>query len=111
MVAICNLLLVELVEFNCLLKTEQMLWAVVAMQGTGNGLFGVLAAFVPQTSQNLGITLSCNDCLDDPHARHTGYVGYDVVQLQVHLGKGLLHTLDMGRRAPYQSCSLTDICP
>ena len=47
LVAICNLLQVELVEFNCLLQAEQMFCAVIAVKGTGNGFFGVLATFIP----------------------------------------------------------------
>jgi len=87
MIAVGNLRLVKLIQFHRLLQAEEMPGLVVPFQRTGDRRLAVLAA---------RIALSGQDCLDDPHSRHTGDVAHHVVQQQVHLTQRFLHVLDVG---------------
>jgi len=50
-----------------------------------------------------------HDGADDPHPRHPGDVGHDVVQLHVHLHQRLLHMLDVRRGIVYQAFSMAQV--
>ena len=99
----------KLVEFDRLPQAEQMLRTIAALQGTGNGGRTVFASSVTHGRQNVGGPFTTKNGLDDSHARHTGNVRNHVVELQVHLGKRLLHTLNVGSGAPHQHSPLTHI--
>lgn len=62
-----------------------------------------------QPSEFDRITLPAKNRLDDPQARHTGDIGDDLVELDVHLLQGLLHALDMGPGTLDQIVPLTNV--
>ena len=51
---------------------------------------------IPQFCQLRRIALSLPDGIDDRHAGDPGQVCNHVLDLQVHLGPGFVHVLDMG---------------
>ena len=75
--------MVNIVEGECLLKRKQVLGAV----GTGERFFDRLstgvATVIAQAGQRLGVTLSGEDCADDPQTGRAGDVGNDVVELKI----------------------------
>lgn len=61
----------------------------------GNVIDAGANACVLHRTQYLAITLTSDDCAQDLLACLADYVGDDVSELNVHLGQGLLHMLDM----------------
>ena len=59
--------------------------------------------------QDIGITLARHDRPDDVHASHAGDIGYDMMQLEVHLHQRLLHVLNMRRRVVQQTLPLPEV--
>ena len=72
-----------------------MLLAALAIECLGNGLFAALTAIVSEPRERARIALAREHGLDNCHPRHTGEVADDMLQLDIHLGAGLLHMLDM----------------
>ena len=105
-----RLVLVDIVQFQCLLQREDVLGAVVAGQRLLDCLSTGVAALVAQARQHVGVTLAGDDCADDAQAGHARDVRDDVMELQVHLCQRLLHVLDMGGRILEQPLALTQVC-
>ncbi len=68
----------------------------MAGESLDDGLLRRTAIGVAEGGQHLWVTLSGDDGADDLHSGLAGDVGEDVVELEVHLGEGLLHMEDVG---------------
>ena len=90
-----NLALVENVEIHGLFETEQMFRSIIAVQGAGDNLLAVLATLITQAGKDEWIALTSQNGFDDLHSGLSGDVGNHIGKLQIHLGQGLLHLLDM----------------
>src|SRR4029450_1305360 len=71
------LLLVEVEEFHRLPQREEVLRAPRSLQRAGNGLLVLLAAAVPEPSEDTRIPLAVEDRAEDAPARHPGDVTDD----------------------------------
>ena len=89
------LLVVGVVEGECLLERKQMLGAVAAGERLRDRLGTGVATVMAQARQRLRVALAGKDRADDAQAGRAGDVGDDVVELKIHLRQGLLHMLDV----------------
>ena len=96
LVALVDLGGVDIIELEGLAQGEQVLGAVIADQGLGDGLPGGLDAEIAQGGQPLRIALSGEKGADDAQAGDAGDVADHVVELEIHLDQGFLHVLDVG---------------
>ena len=103
--------MLELVALQRLLQGEQVLCPPVAIQRLGDGRRVLLAPMIPSLGQLLRVAFPRKDRLDDRQARHAGNVADDVLQLDIHLGEGLLHVLDVPRGIGQQRGPLPSIAP
>jgi hypothetical protein len=63
------------------------------------------------TTQHIRVSFARHDGTNDPHTGRTGDVRDEVMQLKVHLHKGLLHVLDVCCCAVDQTLALPHIGP
>ena len=94
-VASRHLLVVSVVEGECLLERKQVLGAVATGERLLDRLSTGVAPVIAQVRQRFGVMLAGEDSADDPLASCAGDVGDDVVELKIHLRQCLLHVLDM----------------
>ena len=102
-------MLVELVELKALSEREEMFLPVVPLQRFGNGLDAALDTRVSHLSELKGIAFTIEDGTNDPHAGGSGDIADDFVQLDVHLGEGFLHVLDVGAGVEDESIPLPPV--
>lgn len=79
---------------------REVLGAPSAGEGLRDLRGGALAALVTMLGQEGGIALAGDDGADDCHTGGAGNVGEHAVELEVHLGQGLLHALHVSRPHP-----------
>ena len=108
-VASRHLLVVNVVEGECLFERKKMLGPVAAGERLRNCLGAGVAAVMAQARQHLGVTLAGKNRADDPQAGRASDVGDDVVELEIHLCQRLLHMLDMRGRVLKQTLALTHV--
>src|SRR5215469_9637792 len=65
-----------------------------------------MAVIVAMGGQALGIALARQDAAHDPKSGLPGEIGEHGVELEVHLGQGLLHAVNAGRRFLHQGLAL-----
>ncbi len=94
-VALLDLMLVEVVQLERLLESEDVFGLIVALQRAFEGLGGRLATHVSHSREHLRVTFAGDDGANDLQASHAGHIADYVVQLQVHEREGLLHVLDV----------------
>ena len=104
-----HLRLIDVVQFERLGQSEDVLLPVVADQRLTHRLNGRMAPPVTVRGQDVWVALARHDRADDGHAGHASDVGDDMMQLQVHLHQRLLHVLDMRRRIVQQPLPLPEI--
>lgn len=108
-IALGDLSLVEDVQIHGLFETEQMLQPKIAVQRAGDGSLIIFATAITQAGENQGVTLAIDNGLDDPHSRCPSDIGDHVGKLEVHLGQGLLHMLDVRGGIAHQIHPLPNI--
>ncbi len=74
-------------------QSEEVFRPVVAHQGLGDGRPRRFDPAVAVPGQHLGVSLPRQNRVEDRQARDPREVAEDVVELEVHLGEGLLHVL------------------
>ena len=74
---------------------EEVFLAVVAAQGFDDVLNTAAAALVSQGGELLWIALTGKDGIDDGLGTHTVDVAEDMLELEIHLGEGFLHELEL----------------
>ena len=89
------LLMVSVVQGECLLERKKMLGAVAPGEGLRDRLSTGVATVMARTRQHLRVALAGKDRADNPQAGRAGDVGDDVVELKIHLCQCLLHMLDV----------------
>ena len=89
--------LINVGEFQRLCQGEDVFLPIVANQRLTHRLDSRVTPSIAMRGQHGRVVLSGDDCADNRHAGHAGDVGYDMMQLQVHLHQSLLHVLDMRR--------------
>jgi hypothetical protein len=90
-----HLRLVDVIQLERLGQGENVLRPIIAGQRLAHHLNGRMAPPITVGSQDGWVALPRHDRADDGQPRHTGNVGQDMMQLQVHLHQRLLHVLDM----------------
>src|ERR1700739_4637858 len=103
------LLLVRVVEGECLFEGEQVLSAVVTGERFLDHLDTGVATPIPHARQHCRIALASKDRSDDPQPGHTSNIGDDVMELHVHFSQRLLHVLDMRCPILQQTLTLTQV--
>ena len=93
---------------EALLKCEEVLGSVVALEGLGDALGGALDEMIAHRGR-AGISLTGEDGANDSHAADAGDVTDDLVKLDVHLGQGLLHALHVSGHVADESIALADV--
>src|SRR5882762_1221513 len=101
------LLVVSVVQGECLLERKKMLGAVAPGEGLRDRLSTGVATVMAY--QRLGVALAGKDRANDAQAGRTGDIGDDVVELKIHLGQCLLHMLDVRGRVLQQTLALTHV--
>ena len=107
LVALLDMSLVGILERSCLGQREEMLGAVVAFQGMGDGLGRSLAPRVPIGRKRSWVTDAVQDSANVAHASFSGNVGDNMMQLQIHLQLRLLHVLDVRSGIVEETLTLT----
>jgi len=79
-----------------LLEDKEQFWTPVALEGAGDEVAGGFNAMVFEGGELLWVTLAGQDGIEDGQAGDTGQIADDVVDLEIHLGQGLLKVLDVG---------------
>ena len=102
-------MLVELIELKALSERKEMFLPVVSLQRFGNGLDAALDTRVSHLGELKRIAFAIEDGTDNPHAGGSGDIADDFVQLDVHLGKGFLHVLNMGTGVADESVPLPPV--
>ena len=87
--------MMELVQLVRLPKLEEMFRPPCSIQRKGDLLLAVMALWVTQFSQFVGVAFALQDGTDDQHAGQSRDVADDLRQFDVHLLQGFLHVLDM----------------
>jgi len=95
LVALGDLLMMELVQGARLAKLEEMFGPPRSLQREGNLVLAVMTAFIPQLGQFDGVAFAIQDGVDDRHPGLPRDVTDDFRQLDIHLLHGLLHMLDV----------------
>jgi hypothetical protein len=86
-----------------------VLRAPSSLQRAGNGLLVLLAAPVPEPSEDTRIPLAVEDRAADAPARHPGDVTDDPGEFDVPLLERLLHVLNVVRRVGHQHGALPEV--
>ncbi len=89
----------EVVGFQGLLESEEVLGLVVAFEGFGDLFFAFGAAGVAVLGEFEGVVLAGDDVTEDSHTGLAGDVGDDVGEFEVHQLEGFLHMLDFAAGA------------
>ena len=100
--------LVMAIGVQGLAQGEEVLRPVVAHERLGDGLRGGLDPAVAVLGQHLRIPLPRQDRVEDGQARDPGDVADRVVELEIHLGEGLLHVLGVGGRQMNQGVAVPE---
>lgn len=111
LVAFTDVLLIDIVEFDCLSQCKDVLIPVVPGKGGNKRRSWLLATYVPMDGEHFRAPLTGNDLPDDPHARGPRYIGYHVMELNVHLHESFLHVPDMGRGVLDEPFPVTKVGP
>jgi hypothetical protein len=94
-VALGDLLVMEMVQIVRLPQLEEMFGPPRSLQRQCNLIFAGMTASIPQCGQFGGVVFAVQDGLDDQHAGQTRDGIDDFRQFDVHLLHGLLHVLDV----------------
>src|ERR1039458_3952577 len=86
-----------------------MLGPIMACQGLLDRLHAGMAALVARGRQYGRVALPGDDRTDHAHASRSRDVGHDMMKLEIHLGHGLLHMLDLGGRGIEKTLPLAQI--
>ena len=109
LIALGDLLLMELVQLARLPKLEEMFGPPRSFQGEGNLVLAVMTALVSQSGQFDGVAFPLQDGVDDRHASQPRDVVDDFGQFDIHLLHRLLHVLDMTGGVPHLHLSLPPV--
>jgi hypothetical protein len=110
-VAVFDLLLEEVVGLEGLSESEEVLGEVVAFQGLGDLVLGVMAARVAVLGEFEGVMLAIGDVADDGQAGSAGDVRDDIGELEVHLLEGLVEVVDFAGGGLDERVTVTDEVP
>ncbi len=102
--------LVLIVELKRLLKDKEMLGSIVPGQRVGDDFSRGFAAPVPVLRKVMRVVVPRDDRTDNLHARLTGDVANNIVKLNVHEGKSLLHVLNVDSSQLDELCSMSKVC-
>ena len=94
-VAGADLILVMLPGLEALAQGKEMFWTPIALETAGDGVGGGFDAMILEGGQLAGIALALQNGLDNGQSGDTGQVADDVLELNVHLGQGLVHEPDL----------------
>src|SRR5467141_319940 len=83
------LLVVSVVQGECLLERKKMLGAVAPGEGLRDRLSTGVATVMAQARQRLGVALAGKDRANDAQAGRTGDIGDDVWRLRINPVNGL----------------------
>ena len=97
--------LIVVVKLQRCLQREEMFLAVIAFQGLGNLLGAALDLRMLELGQLDAVAFAGKDRAQDTHARQTGDITDDPVDLNIHLCEGLLHALHQAVAVLAQSVS------
>ena len=100
LMALFDLLVKEVVSLECLLQSEEVFVAPVSIEATRDGDFVGFNAAVTKGSEDIAIALTVDDGAQDSQTGFTDDIAEDVVELNIHLGQGLLDLL-------YATCGIT----
>ena len=76
-------------------ENEKIFLSVIAAQGLDDVVDAAAAALVTQGGKLFRITLAGKDGINDGLGAHTVDVAKDMLKLEIHLGEGFLHELEL----------------
>jgi hypothetical protein len=100
---------IRVVQSEALLQGEEVLGAVVAVEGPGDLLAAAAHAGVLQGGEPHRVAFPVEDGAEDPHPGGAGDVADHLVELDVHLGQRLLHALDVRGAVADQGVALAQV--
>jgi hypothetical protein len=107
-ITVLNEFLVAAIGCQRLSQSEYVFGPVITNQRFGDDRFARLDALVAQFCQDIRVSLSRQDSLDNGKSGLSRDVADDVMQLQVHLIQRLLHVVDVGRRHLHQAFAVPE---